>query len=710
MTGSLRPDERRTFCRFCHANCAMIATVEEGRVTGVRGDPDDPMFGGYTCVKGRALAEAHNRDSRLRSSQKRREDGGFEAIAMDTALDEIADRLRDIIERHGPDAVAVYAGTYAFQNSAAMFVGQGFLKGLGSHQFYTSVTLDQPAKVYTTFRMGSWSGGLQGFSGADVAMFIGNNPVVSHYAPPGGLPPFSPSRRLRDAMEAGLKLIVIDPRTSDVARLADVHLPVAPGEDVPLLAAIINTILSEGLEDRAFVADHVADIDGFRTLLAPFTPEAVAERCGVDAADIRKAARLFAAGPRGAAVTGTGPEMSGQGTLVEWLVMSLNIVCGRFARAGEPAPVPRVFTANAPRRAAVDPPMRLWGEGFPASRFRGLTALGEEMPCNVLADEILTPGAGQVRALINIGGNPVNAFPDQDKIVRALGDLDLLVSMDVTMAATARRSDYILAPATCLERDDITNLSEWWYEIPYARYTRALIDPPGDLIDEWEMFWGLASRLDSEIRLASGPIPTDRKPDKTEVLDLISAGALVPPSAVRGDTPDGRAKIYGGAHPVVEAADGTKFDLMPDETAAELTAFLDAPAEPERPFRLVSRRTKHRFNSTGHDIASLRAKRRTNHIHIHPEDLAALGTVDQADIRIASAHGEIIGVARADDAVRRGTVSMAHGHGDPAPGTCERDAGASTNRLVSETEGYDPITGQSRQSAIPVALTPVAAD
>jgi anaerobic selenocysteine-containing dehydrogenase len=700
---------KRTFCRFCHANCAMLADIEDGRVTAVRGDPEDVMFGGYTCIKGRQLAEAHNHAARLRACQQRSA-SGFESVATDAALDAVAERLRVIIDRYGPKSVAVYCGTYAFQNSAALAIAAGFLGGIGSHQFYTSVTLDQPAKVYTTLRMGQWGAGVQGFETADVALFVGNNPLVSHYAPPGGLLPFSPSRRLRDALDRGLKLVVIDPRESDVARLAHVHLQVTPGEDVPLLAAMLNVILSEALDDGAFVQAHVDDIGAFRAAVAAFTPDAVAGRCGVPAAQIITAARLFANGKRGAAVTGTGPEMSGRGTLVEWLVMAMNIVCGRFAREGEPVPVPRVFTSAGPRRAAVSPPTQVWGEGFPASRFRSLTALGQEMPCNVLADEILTPGEGQVRALINVGGNPVNAFPNQAKICRALDDLELLVSIDVRLSNSAKRSHFVLAPSMSLERDDITNLSEWWYDRPYARYTRALVDPPAGLIDEWEMFWELAQRLGTPIPTAGGPLPMDVRPDKTAVLDMISAGCLVAPSQVKADSAaDGAARVYDSVMPVVEAADATddtRFCLLPGTTASELAAIAGEDACKDFGFRLISRRTKHRFNSTGHDIPALRAKRTTNFANMHPADLAALGVVDGDLVDIAGKHGRIVGVARGDPAIKQGVVSMAHGYGDPdaAAGDSAR-TGASTNRLVDETTDYDPITGQSRQSAIPVNVS-----
>ncbi|MDO9364014.1 MAG: molybdopterin-dependent oxidoreductase [Sphingopyxis sp.] len=705
------PEVRRSFCRFCHANCAMLVTIDDGRVTKVQGDPDDPVFGGYTCIKGRQLPEAHHGAQRLTVSQKR-VGGEFQDIAMESALDEIGARLSAIIAEHGPHAVAVYGGTYAFQNSAGVGSAMAFAQGLGTRNIYTSVTLDQPAKVYTTMRYGSWMGGMHTFADADVAFFIGNNPIVSHYGPPGGLPPFSPSRRLRDALEKGLKLIVADPRESDVAALAHIHLPVRPGEDPAMLAGIIHVILSEGLYDKGFVQQYVDGIDELQRAVSDFTPAVAAARAGVDEAQLVAAARMFAGGTKGVVSTGTGPEMAGQGTLTQYLVSSLNIICGRFCREGEKSSIPRVFPAATPRRAQVSPPMTPYGAGFPASRIRGLTHLGMEMPCNVLADEMLTPGEGQVRALIVIGGNPVVAFPDQDKMTRAVDGLELLVSIDVNAeSATAKRSDYILAPKMCLEREDISNLSEWWYEIPYARYTEAMIAAPGDLIEEWEMLWGLAHRIGSGIPLAGGPCPMDEKPDKQTFLDLMTAGCVVAPGRVRADTVDGKAVIYPDLHPIVEAGDPDapgRFDLtagaMPEQLIAYATG--DQPSA-DFPLRMVSRRSRHRFNSTGQNLSALTAKRTTNPAFLHPDDMARIPCTEGDIVRIRSAAGEVVAEARAAEGMRPGVVSMAHAFGGPDVGPDEvRTHGASTNRLVSETVRYDPITGQSLQSAIPVSIVP----
>jgi len=705
----------KTFCRFCHANCAMEVDVEDGKVLEVRGDPDDPAFGGYTCVKGRELPDSHNAAHRLHHSQVRDDKGALQDTAMPQALRHVADKIRRVIDEHGPNSVAVFMGSGGYQNSSAMAASLSFSQAIGTRNFYTSVTLDQPAKVFTTARYGKWMGGMNTFSESDVSLLIGNNPIVSHYSPPGGVPPFSPSRRIRDAKERGMKVIVADPRESDVARLADIYLPVKPGQDPALLAGMLNVIIEEELYDRNFVAAHVDGFDELAASVKPFTPDVAAERAGVDADQLIAAARMFAGGSKGCAVTGTGPEMAGNGTLTEYLVTCLNTVCARFKQEGEKAAIPGVFTnINGPRRAQVGPDMPMFGaDGMAKSRFRGLGQLGFEMPCNVLADEILTPGDDQVRVLISVGGNPVVGFPDQAKMVRALDHLEMFVQIDPWMSASAKRADVILAPSQCLEREDITNLSEWWHEEAYARYVEAVATPPGDVIDEYAMFWTLAHHLDVTMELAGGALPMDELPTKETFLDLMTAGCIVPPSQVRKDAAKagGAAVIYADKHPEVgpvEEEEFNRFDLAAGDMPGEMLRYADDPAARAGfEFKLISRRSKTRFNSIGHPLKKLQDKTTTNPAYIHPDDIAHLGLEDGGIVEITSPHATIHGVVKASDKVRRGLVSMAHAYGDAdASKEDVRERGSSTNRLTSEVVDFDPITGQSLQSAIPVKLVP----
>jgi anaerobic selenocysteine-containing dehydrogenase len=699
----------RTFCRFCHANCAMLADVEDGRVIAVRGDPEDPVYGGYTCLKGRELPDSHNAEHRLTMSLVRR-NGEFVPTPMADALKHVADELRAIIAEHGPHSVAIFMGSGGYQNSAAWAASYSLSRAIGTRNYFTSVTLDQPAKVFTTQRYGKWMGGSNVFDEAEVALLVGNNPMVSHYSPPGGVPPFSPSRRIRNRQKAGLKLIVADPRESDVASIADLYLQVKPGEDPALLAGMLNIILSEGLYDRNFVDGQVDGLAALQAAVAPFTPDVAAARAGVEPDQLIAAARMFATAKRGCAVTGTGPEMAGNGTLTEYLVTCLNIVCARFKQEGDKASIPGVFTPQTPRRAQVAAPVPMFGaEGMARSRFRGLGQLGLEMPCNVLADEILTPGDGQIRALISVGGNPEVGFPNQLKMRRALDDLRLFVQVDPWMSASAKRADVVLAPKQCLEREDITNLSEWWHERPYARYTEAVVPAPGDIIDEYQMIWHIARHLGLQLELAGGPLPMDECPSKEVFLDLMTAGCLVKPSQVRRDSVGGAAVIYDDLHPRVGPADpdaAYRFDLAAGDMPGELTRYgRDEARAAGFDFRLISRRSKTRFNSIGHPLKALRARTTTNPAYMHPDDLAALAIEDGAIVEISSAHATIHGVAKASDKVRRGLVSMAHAYGDSEAGAHNvREMGASTNRLTSDEVDYDPITGQALQSAIPVRV------
>ena len=708
----------RTFCRFCHASCAMLVDVEGDKVKAVRGDPENTLFGGYTCVKGRQMPEMHNLPERhLRPLVRKDGNKGAEFVETSTAeaLKLVADKIRAVIAEHGPHAVALYCGTNAFQNSAVLGTSFALAEALGTRNYYTSVTVDQPAKVFTTARYGQWMGGPNNFEESDVVMFVGNNPLVSHYTPSGGVPPFSPSRRLRDAKARGLKVIVADPRQSDTGNLADLYLQVKPGEDPALLGGMLHVIIKEGLYDRNFVAAHVDGFDELAEAVKDFTPELAGERAGVPAEQVVAAARMFARAAKGRVVTGTGPEMAGRGVLTEYLVTALNVVCARFNQAGDKVANPMVFMpfAAGPKKAQVAPPMPMFGEGFAQSRIRGIGKLGQEMPCPVLADEILTPGEGQIKVLISIGGNPEIAFPNQRKVRKALETLDMFVQVDPYMSASAKRADVILAPSMCLEREDINNVSQPFCEEPYAHYAEAMVPAPGDTMDEYEMLWWLAKHLGLQLQLPGGPCSMDAVPDKMTMLDLISHGSLVKPSRARADglasaTPGG-AMFYPEAHAVIAPADpdaANKFQLGAGEMPAAFAGY--AAQRPEADgfdFRLISRRSKHRYNSNGHISEFLKKKMPTNPAYINPDDLATLGVEDGAVIEIASRVASIHAVASASDKVRRGVISMSHAWGNDDAGKDDvMSVGGSTNRLIDDADDADPITGMVLQSAIPVRV------
>lgn len=705
----------KSFCRFCHAYCAIEVDVDRNRVVAVRGDTSNPMYGGYTCIMGRQLPAQHHHPERLRRPLKRMPDGHFVPISSTQALDEIAQRLSGIMAQYGPRAVAIYDGTYAW-NAATLPVTRAWCEGIGSPSYYTSVTIDQPAKQIAPSRCGTWGGGGHAFATADVVMVVGNNPIVSHYAPLGGIPPFNPVKRLHEAKRRGLTVICVDPRRTEVAREADLHLQIKPGEDPTLLAGVLRAILQEGLHDAEFCAAHVEGLDLLRHAVWPFTPDYVERRTAVPATLVVEAARLFAQGPRGCASTGTGPDMSPRPNLTEHLVLALNTVCGRYNREGEVVPNPGILTPPTPRRAQAYGPQPAWGSG-PRARVRGLGQIFGEMPAAALSDEILEPGEGQIKALFSVGGNPVVAWPDQMKALRAIEALELSVCIDIKLSATASRAHYVLAPKLSLERADITLQADTWYERPYAQYTEAVLQPDGDVLEEWEVFWELAQRMKTPIRLAGGELDLTRKPTKFEVLQKITAGSRLPLDEVRRHE---GGHIYADVTVMVESLDpqtAGRLQLVPEGIAEELQAVYDEPISlaggygaggAEFTHRLISRRLRHVYNSSGRDLPASRAKGTTNPAFMNASDLARLGLKSGDLVEISSDHGAILGVAQATDELQSGVISMAHSWGDaPEYDGAVREIGSPTNRLVNNAADYDPITGMARQSAIPVNVRPV---
>ncbi len=714
-------ETRETFCRFCHAACPLHVDVEinstgartQEVVVAVRGIMEDPLFEGYTCIKGRQLADQHHAPDRLRNPLQRSDDGSFAEVTSKNALDDIAHRVQAIIAAHGPRAVATYTGTGAFQNSISMPVTQAFHSGIGSPSFYTSITIDQPAHLTSRLRMGAWEAGWQNFRDADVLLAIGYNPLVSSYAPAGGLQGTNPFVRLRRAKERGMKLIVIDPRRSELASFADLWLPVKPGEDPTLLAGLINVILQENLHDKDFCDRWVDQLDVLRSAVAPFNPEMVATRCEVDAADVLTAARMFAAGPRGTAGTGTGPNMAAHSTLMEHLALTLNAICGRVNREGDVLESGNFLYPGDTRRAQVIAPSDP-APGTP-HRVRGLKGMPGEMLTNALAEEILEPGEGKVRCLFVCGGNPVVAFPDQLKTIAAMKDLELLVVIDHRMTPTAELAHYVIPPRLELERADVPTVMDRRFASAYVSYTPAVLQADGDLLSEWEVFAGLAQRLGTPIPLPGGDLPLDGSANDDMVLDYAFAKSRLPMSEIRAK----RSTIHEELAIKVVAADpdaSARFAVAPPDVVEEIAVVLSEKTGAEVidgfdatkfPFRLISRRLKHVLNSLGREIPGLARVGTTNAAYMNPLDMRDLSLSDGELVRITSPSGEVVGVAEGSDTIKRGVISMSHSWGGSITDEDVRLHGTPTNRLCTVDSGRDPINGMAIQSAIPIAVTKV---
>jgi len=712
-------ETRKSFCRFCHVFCGVEVDVEDGRVLAVRGDRDNAVSRGYTCPKGRAEVERIHHPERLRAPQKR-SGNDWTRISPARALDEIAGRLSEIIAVHGPGSVAVYVGCGGHRTSTGgpWFVRR-WLDGLGSPGLYTSMTIDSPSLFLAMYRLfgAPIAVNLFDIANADVAMFVGTNPISSHMLT---MPQSNPTGRLAEAQKRGMKLIVVDPRLSDTARRADIHLQLKPGEDAALLAGMIKVILEREIYDSDYVAAFVSGIDELRTAVADFDLDYVARRTKVSRARIERAAEMFATAATGAAQSGTGLHMARHQNLTTQLVMTLNALCGRYDRRGGMVRNNGVLGFEIPSGVGPAPIPHFAG---PTSRIRGirgtfsLIGMYEEMPTNTLTDEILTPGEGRIRALIVNGGNPALVFPDEASTIRALESLDLLVVNDLFLSATAKFAHYVLPVKHPFERTDVPRMMDGAYPFPFSQYAAPLVPAPEGTLEEWEIFWELAARLGIEIPIAG--LTMDRKPTADELLDALHASSRIPLDEVRrypGGHVWGEPELTAGG--MIPNAIGHPDRRMAAGHPKVIAELREVRAEPvietggyvpgeSFGFRMITYRMKEVYCTQGHNLPSLRAKRSYNPVLMSPVSMRELGVSDGARVAVESAHGRLEGIVEASENLAPGVVGLAHGWGDPSDDRDVREKGCNVQRLIPDDWRYDPITGLAQQSAVPVDVTPV---
>lgn len=703
----------KSYCRLCPGLCGTQVTIDEAdRVVEVHGDREHPMTMGYACIKGLQAPHVHHGPSRLLHPQKRLPDGSFERIPLEQALDEIAEKLRAILAADEPRSVAAYRGTQCYFNSAAHALQPAFLAALGSPSFYSSATIDQSAKFVSAERLGAWEAGWQPLESCDVWVAFGYNPLVSVQAMMG-FPALNPNKRLQALKARDVKLIVVDPRRSETANHADIHLQPYPGEDATIAAGMLHLVLGEGWHDAAFCAQHANGLEALRAAVASFTPDYVAARAGLEVADLRGATELFAHQSRRGFVTScTAPSMGPHSNLAVHLLDALNVVCGRFKREGEPVPNPGVLSPRRPQRAQVVSPRRAWTSG-PRSRVGDYHGFWGEMMSNTLPGEILTPGPGRVRALIVDGGNPLSALPDEGKAMEAFRQLELLVTIDPVMSATARLSHYVLPPKVLYEREDLTAAYETAiYPQPFAQHAPALVPPPAgaEVVDDGLVYWALARRLGLTLQLGGQPLDMRSQPTMRELLQQVVAGSAVDVREVF-DRAGGR--LFSLEPQTVGPADAGagRFELAPDDVLAEIDSLRREPVEHGAyveggsvfTHRLAVRRVREAVNSALRDAPAVRKRMPCNAAQLHPDDLAALGLADGERALIRSSHGELTARVEADASLKRGVVTLAHGWGGlPEDGD---DEGANVNRLISADQWIEPINAMARMTGVPVNVT-----
>jgi anaerobic selenocysteine-containing dehydrogenase len=665
----------------------------------------------------------------LLHSLRRRPDGSHEAVSSADAINEIADRLADIVERHGPEAVALYIGSSNVPHPTVGRMAGALLQALGSANAYSAATIDQPGIMVADAYHGVWLGGRTPFDTSDVWLFVGTNPIISKQ-----FLEENPARRLNRAIANGTKVIVIDPRRSETARRAHLHLQPRPGQDAVLLAGLLHMILREGWVDTEFVRTNVDGLEELTAALAPFTPEMVADRADVPVDQLFEAAHLLGTARRGGAGSGTGAAMSNPGALVPYLCLCLMSIRGFWARAGDRVEKPNVLLPPFDVRAEAFPP-------YPAligrrTRVRGLESSVAGLPTAALAEEILTPGAGQIRALFNVGGSPATAWPDQRLACRALEDLELFVTTDVEYSPTARLADYVVATKLALETPGTTQGTEaikyfhfgYGFALPYAKYTAAVVDPPSgaDVIEDWQLYYRIARRLSLQLNLVNlygvpggylesptevVPLDMEREPTTDELYELMCRGSRIPLDVVKR-YPHGHVfeELLELKVAPPEAGNKSRLDVANPDALADLTACAQASAgpSPERPLLLVPRRENRVMNTYGQTVPGLMGGRTYNPAFMHPDDLADMSLGPGDIVEVNSEHDTIIGVLEADPDLRRGVLSMSHGFGgNPGEAEDPRVVGANTNRLLRNDFRFDRVTGQPLMGAVPVSVAPM---
>lgn len=744
-------------CPLCEAGCGLEVTHEGGQVVRIRGDRDDVFSHGFLCPKGSTLRQLHEDPDRLRSPLIRRGDHHVE-VTWDEAWQYIAQRFAEVTARHGRDSVAVYLGNPSAHSLSAMTFNRVLLQALGTRQRYSASTVDQmPKHVACGYVFGSPAAiPVPDLDRTDFLLMLGANPYASN----GSLctAPDFPGR-LEAIRKRGGRVVVVDPTRTRTAEHADVWVPIRPGTDALLLAAMVNTLFAEGLVE---VGDHLSPwLDGLaetETALARFTPEMVSPLCGVDVDVIVGLARDLAAAPSAAVygrmgTTTSGVNGEGFGTLASWLVEVANIVTGNLDRPGG-AMFPLPAAGGATTRGV---PGR--GAGFTVGRSRtrvsNHAAVMGEFPVAALAEEITTPGDGRVRALVTIAGNPVLSTPAGDVLAEALDDLEFMISVDLYLNETTRHADVVLPPPSQLERSHYDLLLLQFAVRNVANYSPPVLERAPDQPDEWEILARLAlivaggdplgslddiddaavaSFIGSSVRSSASPV---HGRDADELLAELAATGRKGPDRLldamvrTGPFGDGFGARRGGLTldvlleqphgvdlgpltsrlPEVLRTPNGRIDLAPPVLVADLDRLATVQPTGEG-LVLVGRRHLRSNNSWMHNIEVLVKGSPRCTLLIHPHDAGARGVASGDVVRVSTAQASVEVTAEVTEAISPGVVSLPHGWGHGQPGTrlavAARRPGVNAN-LLADLSGLDPLSGTSVLNGIVVdvaALVP----
>jgi anaerobic selenocysteine-containing dehydrogenase len=733
-------------CPLCEATCGLELTIRDGGVTRIRGDKDDVFSRGFICPKGTTLGQLHDDPDRLRGPMVRRA-GELRRATWEEAFAEVARRLPPIMQRHGRDAVAVYLGNPTVHNLSGLLYGRMLLRALGTRNVFTASTVDQrPKEISSALLFGTMlTHPVPDLDRTSHLLLLGANPWESN----GSLAtaPDWPGR-LRRIRERGGRFVVVDPKRTRTAEHASEHVPIRPGSDAHFLLAMVNTLFAERLVDLGDgVREFVTGVDAVGRLARDFTPEAVAPLCGVSAATIRRLTRELAAAPSAAVYGRTGTCTQEFGTIASWMIDVLNVLTGNLDRPGG-AMFPKP-AAGAPNTLGAPRYGRKTRIGRWRSRVRGLPETFGELPVACLAEEIETPGQGQVRALVTIAGNPALSAPNSGHLQRVLGSLELLVCVDFYVNETTRHADVILPPPSPLARGHY-DLGFYLFSVRNVANYSAPSFPlePGQL-DEWQILCKLAlaaqglgadadpaladdaairALVDRAVDDPSSPFHQRHTDDvladlaprtgPERILDfMLRAG----PYRLRLDTllehPHG--VDLGPLEPrlpgVLRTPSGM-VELAPEPLVADMERLRATLArshdQDDGTMMLIGRRHLRSNNSWMHNIETLAKGRARCTLQVNPADAERLRLADGGAARVSSRTGSLVAPVEVTDAVAPGVVSLPHGWGHDLPGVAmavaQAHPGVNSN-LLADDERYDELSGNAVLNGIPVKVTPAEA-
>jgi anaerobic selenocysteine-containing dehydrogenase len=663
-----QPQAVRSFCRICTAVCGIVVEVAGEQVVRVRGDADHPLSRGYTCAKGRALPKVHHHPDRIERPMMQL-DGQLRAVSWEACLDDLGDRLRTIIDRHGPDAIGVYFGSGLGMDAAGYRMMEALFKVIGTRAKFSPLTIDGTAKTLVSQLVGGFPGFTThiDYERAKLVLYIGVNPVVSHGHNIALSDPVTAIRALR----AHAEVWVVDPRLTETARLATSHLAPRPGTDYAVLAFLVRELLRDGA-DRDVLEHRTIGRDELAHVVEPFTDSHAAAIAGVDVDDLR--ALLVAirkAGPV-AIHTGTGVTMGAvNGNVTAWLSWVLMITTGAMNRPGGVWFHPGFNLQFDALELPVLPDETVFGPG-PRSRPDTQAFLGE-WPCAVLPDEIR---AGNIRGFLNFGGSLLTSFPDTTVLEPALRSLELMVTTEIIANGTTKLSTHVLPTKDQLERADVTL---WDFLLPSvcAQHTPAVVAPIGDRRSAWWVLAEIGRRLGHDL---ADPDATD-----DEMLASTMAGARCTYDEV---TAAGFAEAplelpAPWVEQYLDRAGGWR--LAPQLIVDQL-----ANLKPPGSLVLVPRRQPRKLNAAM-DFLEERPE-----VVLHPDDASDTGVLDGHPVVVRTDRGQLTGTAKVDSAVRRGVVSVPHGHHR-----------ANVN-MLTDKDSIDPVTGMVRYSGVPVTVEPAS--